>query len=156
MDINDYLIPQAGKDWSVLLCGWREALPESFTLWMVNRFGDLFTVHDDGSVHMLDVGAGRLARLADNRDHFCSLVDVGDNANNWLMIPLVNECVAGGMILRPNQCYGYKVPPILGGEYHVSNVEPTDLSVHYSLLGDIYRQTKDLSDGTRIRVVTTD
>jgi hypothetical protein len=156
MDINDYLIPQAGKDWSDLLSGWREALPASFTLWMVNRFGDLFIVTDDGSVHMLDVGAGRLAALADNRDQFCSLVDVGDNANNWLMIPLVDACVAGGLILRPDECYGYKIPPILGGKYDVSNIEPTDLSVHYSLLADIYRQTKDLPDGTHIRAVTTD
>jgi hypothetical protein len=123
---------------------------------MVNRFGDLFTVHEDASVNMLDVGTGRLTRLADSRDHFCSLLDVGDNANNWLMIPLVDDCVASGLVLAANQCYGYKVPPILGGEYQVSNVEPTDLSVHYSLLADIHRQTKDLPDGTSIRAVTTD
>lgn len=153
MDINDYIIAQAGRNWSDLLAGWRAALPESFTLWMVNRFGDLFTVYDDESVHMLDVGAGCLERLADNRDHFCSLIDVGENANNWLMVPLVDACVSSGMVLESNQCYGYKVPPILGGEYRISNVEPTDLSVHYSLLADIYRQTKDLPDGTKVRIV---
>ena len=156
MDINDYLISQAGKDWSDLLSGWREILPESSTLWMVNRFGDLFTVHEDGSVHLLDVGAGQLTRLADNRDDFCSLIDVAENANNWLMIPLVDACVASGLTLGPSECYGYKVPPILGGEYQTNNVEPTDLSVHYSLLADIYRQTKDLPDGTSIRAVTVD
>jgi hypothetical protein len=53
VNINDYLITQTGKNWPDLLSGWREALPENFTLWMVNRFGDLFTVHEDGSVHML-------------------------------------------------------------------------------------------------------
>jgi len=156
MDINDYLIAQAGKDWPALLSGWQDAVPENFTLWMVNRFGDLFAVHDDGSVHMLDVGAGRVERLADSRDHFCSLIDVGKNANNWLMIPLVDACVASGLILGESQCYGYKVPPILGGEYQLSNIEPTDLSVHYAFLADIYRQTKDVPDGTMIRVVVSD
>lgn len=39
MDVNDYLISQAGKDWRTLLSGWLEILPKSFTLWMVNRFG---------------------------------------------------------------------------------------------------------------------
>jgi hypothetical protein len=156
VDINDYLIAQAGKDWPDLLSGWLHALPGSFTSWMVNRFGDFFTVYDDGSVHLLDVGIGQLRRLADSRDHFCSLIDVGDNANNWLMIPLVDACVSSGLTLGPNQCYGYKVPPILGGEYKVNDVEPTDLAVHYALLADIYRQTKDVPDGTQIRVVVTD
>ena len=96
MDLNDYLIPQAGKDWKALLSGWFEILPRSFTLWMVNRFGDLFVVLDDDSVHMLDVGIGRLKRLANSRAHFATLLDVGDNANNWLMIPLVNACVGSG------------------------------------------------------------
>lgn len=156
MDINDYLIDQAGKDWLDLLSGWRDLLPENFTLWMVNRFGDLFTVHDDESVHMLDVGVGRIERLADSRDHFCSLVDVGESANNWLMIPLVDACVEAGLILGANQCYGYRIPPLLGGEYRISNVEPIDLSVHYAFLADIYRQTRGVPDGATIRAVVSD
>ena len=61
------------------------------------------------------------------------------------MIPLVDQCVAAGLILAQDQCYGYKIPPILGGQYAIENVEPTDLSVHYSLLADIFRQTKRLA-----------
>jgi hypothetical protein len=68
MDINDYLIDQTEKDWGALLRDWVPPLPSSFTLWLVNRFGDAFVVSDDdGSVHMLDVGGGTLARVADNR-----------------------------------------------------------------------------------------
>lgn len=156
MDINDFLIPQAGKDWRALLCGWFELLPPSFTLWMVNRFGDLFVVLDDDSVHMLDVGIGRLKRLASSRAHFATLLDVGDNATDWLMIPLVNACVASGMTLGPNQCYGYDIPPILSGRYEVGNVSPTDLAVHYAFLADIYRQTKNLPEGTPITGVVFD
>jgi hypothetical protein len=156
VDINEYLITQTRQNWPDLLSNWREALPENFTLWMVNRCGDLFSVREDGSVHMLDVGAGQLKRLADSRENSCSLIDVGDNANIWLMIALVDDCVASGVIAGSNQCYGYRVPPTLGGEYHVSNIEPTDLSVHYSFLADVWRQTRDLPDGTRIRAVIAD
>ena len=81
---------------------------------------------------MLDVGAGAVERIAENRDHFADRIDVGDNANNWLMIPLVDQCVAAGLTLTENQCYGFKIPPILGGQYSVENFEPTDLSVPYS------------------------
>jgi len=156
MNIHDYLIEKSGKDWSELLSGWLGVLPASFTVWLVNRFGDVFAVFEDGSVHMLDVGTGVMQRLADSRDDFAALIDAGDNANNWLMIPLVEQCVAAGLTLSGGQCYGYKIPPILGGKYAVENVSPTNLSVHYSLLADIFRQTKDMPDGTRIKAVVID
>jgi hypothetical protein len=47
----------------------------------MNRFGDLFVVFGDGTVHMLDVGAGTLNKLANSRDDFASKLDEGDNAN---------------------------------------------------------------------------
>jgi hypothetical protein len=153
MNVNDYLIDQADVDWAVLLRAWTPPLPRLFTLWMVNRFGDAFVVHEDNSVHMLDVGAGTYQRLADSRGHFADLMDVDDNANNWLMVSLVDACCAAGMIPRHKQCYGFKVPPILGGEYEFGNVELTDIAVHFSFLGDIYKQTKDLPDGTVVRTV---
>ncbi len=156
MNVQDYLIEQSGKDWGELLSGWAGTLPASFTVWLVNRFGDVFAVFEDGSVHMLDVGTGMVRRLADSRDDFATQIDAGDNANNWLMTPLVDQCVAAGVTLSEDQCYGYKIPPILGGKYAVENVAPTNLSVHYSLLADIYRQTKDLPDGTRIKAVVID
>jgi hypothetical protein len=153
MNINDYLIDQAGAEWAVLLRDWMPPLPATFALWLVNRFGDAFVVHEDGSVHMLDVGAGTYLRLADSRDHFAGLMDVNDNADSWLMIPLVDACRAQGMTPDRNQCYGFKLPPLLGGAYEPSNFELTDIAVHYSFLGDLYRQTKDLPDGTVIQTV---
>ena len=69
------------------------------------------------------------------------------------MIDLVDRCVAAGLILSDTQCYGYKVPPILGGKYNIENVEPRDLSVHDSFLADIWRQTRELPDGTEVKLV---
>ena len=153
MNISDYLIEQSGKDWADLLSEWRDLLPESFTVWLVNRFGDVFLVTEDGSVHVLDVGVGALERVADSRDHFADQIGMDDNAANWLLIPLVDDCVAAGLIPSENQCYSYKVPPVLGGEYALENIEPADLSVHYCVLASLLRQTKDLDDGTRIQEV---
>jgi hypothetical protein len=153
MDINDYLIDQAGKDWQTLLQDWMPPLPSTFTLWLVNRFGDLFVVTDDDVVHMLDVGAGAFKRVADNRDHFAQLLDQDGNAHNWLMIPFVDRCQAANMTLGPNQCYGFKIAPLLGGPYELANIEPTDLAVHYSMLADIHKQARNLPIGTPIKAV---
>jgi len=154
IDVHNYLIDPSGKDWAQLLSDWSAQLPPVLTVWLVNRFGDVCAIYEDGSVHMLDVGTGVVARVADSREHFCSEIDRGNNANNWLMIPLVDRCVTEGLKLDDSQCYGYKVPPVLGGEYDVRNFVPTDLSVHYSLLADIHRQIRDLPDGTKVRIVT--
>ena len=50
------------------------------------------------------------------------------------------------------------IPPgsMLGGKYTLDNIEPTSLAIHYSLLADIHRQTKDLPDGTKIKAVVVD
>jgi hypothetical protein len=156
MNINDYLIDQAGKDWATLLGDWMPPLPSILTLWLVNRLGDVFVISDGDAVHMLDVGAGTFVRVADSREHFADLLGIDANANDWLMIPLVDECREADMQLGPNQCYGFKIPPVLGGKYEVSNIEPTDLAVHYSLLAQIYKQTKDLPEGTPIGAVVVE
>jgi hypothetical protein len=101
VNVNDYLIDHAGFDWQALLAGWAEVLPETFAIWLVNRFGDVFIIADDGSVHRLDAAVGTLDRLADTRDQFADLIDVPQNANNWLMIPLVDQCVMPQLDLIP-------------------------------------------------------
>jgi hypothetical protein len=155
-DINDYLITQDGKDWSTWLKGWMPPLPEDFTLWMVNRFGELIVVLEDGSVHMLDIAAGMLNRLADSWEDFFTKIDQNDNADNWLMITLTDACVAAGMTLEPNQCYSLVIPSFLGGQYAIDNIKPMDLQVYYELTADIYHQTKDLPDGAKVQFKFTD
>jgi hypothetical protein len=153
MNVEDYLIDREGKDWAELISEWRSLLPKTFDIWLVNRFGDIFAVFEDGSVHLLDVGRGIIERLADSREHFIDRMDQDGNGEGWLLTRLVDECVAAGMKLKENQCYGFKIPPILGGDYEVENVEVTDLSVHYSLQGQICRQVRDLPPGTKINGV---
>ena len=132
---------------------WHWLVPPKFTIWIVNRYGDVFLTTGDNSVHMLELGAGTLKRVAADREDFAKKVDEENNANDWLLIPLVNKCVAAGLLLKPGQCYSYIKPPILGGTYTVENTEITDLAVHYSFLAQIHRQIKDLPDGTKVKLV---
>jgi hypothetical protein len=62
-------------------------------------------------------------------------------------------CLEAGLALGPNQCYGYKVPPFLGGGYTVGNFAAVDLIENYAFLADLWQQTKDLPDGTRVNLV---
>lgn len=156
MDINNYLIDQSGKNWKAMLGDWIPPLPKSFTLWLVNRFGDVFVVDDegDGSVCRLEVGHGTFDRVAKSRDDFGKLADVGANAEKWFRLSFVDHCRASGLNLAPNQCYGFKVPPMLGGTYEVGNIEPLDIAIHYFLLAQIYKKTREVEAGMKVESVT--
>ncbi len=152
MSIHDYIIDHQGFDWPHLLTSWAWLLPRQFTVWIMNRFGDLFIILDDGTVHMLDVGAGSLNKLAENRDNFRSRVDEDDNANDWLMIPLVDRLTATGIKLKKGECYSYREPPILGGDYTVENTCVVPVADHYAMFGSIHEQIKDVPDGGEIEI----
>ncbi len=140
MNIHDYLIAQTGKDWTALLSFWIPPLPPRFKLWLVNRLGDAFVLAENGAVLRLDVGLGTCVEVAADREHFATLLDSADNANQWLRIELVDACRRAGMNLSAHECYGFKIPPSIGGRYEVSNLVPTRLAVHYSYQAYICKQ----------------
>jgi hypothetical protein len=140
MNVEDYLIDQRNKDWRMLLSRWTPPLPVDFTLWLVNRLGELFLVTDDEAVHYLEFGTGSLHLVAANRDQFAQRLDSGSNADAWLRISLVDACRKAGKHLTADECYGFKVPPILQGRYEVENLEPMRLDKHYSLMAHLIKQ----------------
>jgi hypothetical protein len=150
MSIHDYLIDHRGLDWPSLFAEWTWLVPKQCTVWIMNRFGDLFLVFDDGSVHMLDVGGGSLEHVANSRDDFQAKVDEDENANDWFMIPLVDQLLAAGMTLKKGECYSYNQPPVLGGDYTVENTCVLPIAEHYGAYGSIHNQIKDLPDGTQV------
>ena len=155
MEISDYLLDVTDVDWSTTLRPWLFLVPEKMTVWLVNRFGDIFAALDDGSIHMLDVGGGTFERVADSRDDFCTLLDMDDNANQWLMIPLIDKLFAAGTRLTNGYCYGYLQSPLLGGDYTVENTIVIPITEHYGLSASIHTQIKDLPDGTPFRLKIT-
>ena len=141
MNINDYLITDAGIDWAHLLADWIPPLPASFNVWLINRLGEPIVVEPHGAVVRLDVGMGTSMELARSREEFAHRLDTGDNANQWLRMKLVDECRRAGMTLNAFECYGFKMPPTLGGRYEVANLRPTRLDYHYSYQAYICKET---------------
>lgn len=147
MSIHDYLLDHGAFDWPTLLSSWASLLPREVVVWLVNRFGDVFLVYQDGTIHMLDIGAGSVKKIADSRDEFGRMLDEGDNANQWLMIPLIDELVATGVLLEAGQCYSFVKPPAIGGDYSVENTAVLAVAEHYGFYGDFHEQIKDVKDG---------
>jgi hypothetical protein len=133
-----------------LLNDWRWLLGNSMRLLLVSALGDMFLADAEGRIFWLDTGAGQLQQIAGSEKEFKQLMQQKENADQWFIPQLVGDLMDGGMRLGPGQCYSYKKPPVLGGEIEPGNFEPADLSVHFSLLGQLHRKVKDLPPGTKI------
>jgi hypothetical protein len=153
VSIHDYLIDHAAFDWPRLLSAWAWLLPPRVRPWLMNRYGDLFLIYPDGTVHWLDVGRGAVEQVAASRDEFSTKLDEGDNANQWLMIPLVDRAVAAGVRLGPGQCYGFKRPPVLGGDYTVENTAVLPVAEWLGFSGELHEQLREVADGDHVRLV---
>jgi hypothetical protein len=150
MELANYIIDHENVDWPTVLADWAWLLPEELTVWLMNRYGDLFLVFNDGTVHMLDVGNGTIEQLAENRDEFALKIDEDDNVSNWLTVPLVDRMIEAGERLRADQCYSFIIPPTLGGEYTVENTAILSITEHYSVYASIHQQIKDFPAGTQV------
>ncbi len=150
-DLHDYLLDHATWDWPVLLRKWTWLVPPSFTPWIVNRFGDLFIILGDASIHHLDIGVGTLYQVAPNRDEFCKLIDDSENSNNWLMIPLVDQLVAANKTLSVGECYSYRLAPAFGGSYTIENTKVLPVAQHYDTFGPLHELAKDVPNGTQVQ-----
>jgi hypothetical protein len=120
------------------------------TILSVTTLGDIFLRDSDGSVHWLDVAGGKLSKVADSEAAFQSALRDETLRDNWFLPEVISELASTGPKLRARQCYSYKKPPCLGGSFDAANFEPTDLVVHFSILGQIHAQIKDLPEGTPI------
>jgi hypothetical protein len=58
--------------------------------------------------------------------------------------------VAARHILGLNQCYSFRLPTGLGGDYAITNYMVTDIHVHLAMHGQIFGHTKDLPNGTKV------
>ncbi|MBE9210688.1 DUF1851 domain-containing protein [Nostoc sp. LEGE 06077] len=139
-----------------LLSDWYWLFPHPMHLFLISAIGDMFLQahHDDAGIYWLNVGTGELTYIADSIAEFKVAIAKPENLNLWFIPQLIGNLKLSGLYLDKGQCYSYKVPPFLNGSVEVSNFAPCSLSVHFCLLGQLYKQIKDLPDGTVITKIS--
>jgi hypothetical protein len=152
--MDDLTISMEGVDVDALLAEWRWLVDESYTPVLLTALGDLFLEAPDGSIHWLQTGRGRFRQVAESGAAFEQLVVRPEQVQKWFSPKLVGSLKAQGMELGPGQCYGYMNPPCLGGRNEPLNLEPTDLYVHFSILGQIAAQINDVPPAIEMVVKT--
>lgn len=152
MNPKDYLLEADGLDWAMLLADWEHLLPPELTVWFVNRFAEPIFVFEDGTVHRLDLDGGVVERLAESRDAFAAAADEGQNAERWFRSSEVDQALAAGLVLGPQECYGHAVPVVLGGACSAENTRVMEVAEKFAFLADVHRQIRNLPDGAQVRL----
>lgn len=149
--LNDLTVNFQHLDREALLSDWRWLIGPTKQPILLSALGDAYLQDtEDGSVYLLEVGGGAMEPVAGSVDEFRSLLGDREFVMSSFVPSLILELRAAGKTLAPGQIYSFQHPPVLGGEYSGDNLEPTDIAVHFSVLGQIHQQVKDLPEGTPI------
>lgn len=152
MKLQDYLKDKSKIDLLAISEAWNWLINEEKEIIFVTCFGDLFLTDNNGEVLWLDTSSGNLKIIASDLNEFQKELSNTENFENWFLTNLFSQLKDANILLSENQVYSYKTLPVLGGEYALNNIEPTDILVHFQLTGQICEQIKDLPDGTSIKI----
>ncbi len=119
----------------------------------MTAFGDLFLRDESGRIHFLDLMSGNFKQVAESQQQFDRLCEDREQRRTWFVGFLLTEVRKLRGELAAGQCYGCKIPLSLGGRLEADNFDRTELQVHYSIFGQLHRQTKHLPPGTKIHSI---
>jgi hypothetical protein len=157
MTLDDLTVSCAHLDRTTLLDDWRWLIGDQRLPVLVTLAGDAF-VQDStsGEVIFLDTVEGSAVQVASSGREFEELLTDKDFVVQHFAVELVAPLLRADTRPAHGQLFSFKKPPVLGGAFDTENLEATDIEVHFSLLGQIWRQVKNLPEGTPISEVRID
>jgi hypothetical protein len=150
--LEDLTINSQDLDLEDICSAWQWRIAELKSVILISKLGDMFLLGKDDCAYWLQTDSGDLTKVADTLRQFKYLLEQDENLDNWFLPTLINQLEAAGKILGPNQIYSFKKLPVIGGEYSIDNIDPTDISVHFAFSGQICEQIQNLPDGTKVKI----
>jgi hypothetical protein len=133
------------------LSGWSDLLPDQSRIIAASLFADLFVIDGAGAIHMLEVSAASIKKIAGSEGEFRQRC-VGDS-EGWLLKPLAERCRSVGKMPTANQCYAFTTLPLFGGKYDVENIWLCSWVEWLQYTAAVYAQTRNLPDGAKVKVI---
>lgn len=131
------------------LAAWEWIGLEGLDPWFTSAFGDLFLTGPDG-VYWLDLTSGELTRPWRDLESAKKALSSDEGLDEYLLAGLVFAAAEAGVEATDDQILGFKVPPVLDGEFEVANLVVADFVEVVSAAGHLHDQIKDLPDGAEI------
>lgn len=128
----------------------------SMTPALATPFGDVFMQDCDGSFCFLDTLNGKLVPTWPDAASLQAAINTREVQDEYLMLGLAHAASSVGLEPGPDQILSFKVPPVLGGELSVENLEVADFVVAVNVAGQIHGQVTSLPPGTPITNIRID
>jgi len=153
MNLDDLTVNFVHLNRKLLLSDWEWLIGKKLPI-LLTAGGNAF-VQDasDNSIYFFDVDLGSLTIVAKNIEEFRLFLQKPDFVANYFSVQMVGDLIQSGLTLPKGKIYSFKVLPMLGGKLELSNVEISDIEVHFSITGQIHKQCKNLPYGTSINKV---
>lgn len=116
---------------------------------LASLFGDVF-LQDPSGYWFLDTVEGALTQPWTKRDQVQATLATEEGQDQYLLGGLAFAASDAGLVLTDDEVYSFKIPPVLGGQFDVANIEVADFVVAVNLLGQIHQQVKTLPPGSKI------
>ncbi|MBV7258639.1 T6SS immunity protein Tdi1 domain-containing protein [Erythrobacter crassostreae] len=133
---------------------WRWLTGDDVAPLSITTMGDLIFKRADGKVLQVDTSTGELRSLAASPKQLEAIFSNRDVVERLFNPALIAELRASGAVLAEGEVYSVTKPVSRGGTRTPDNYLAIDMDVHFVLMGQIYRQLKDVSEDADIGSVT--
>ena len=116
---------------------------------LVTAFADVFFHSQDG-IYFLDTLEGKLNRVADSKSDLEKMLDSEEGKDHYFLAGFIERAHRENLILNPEECYDFRLHPIVGGEMNFENIEKRSFLVALHLRGQLHEQVRHLPVGTKI------
>jgi hypothetical protein len=121
------------------LAFWNWCLPATSRAIFATKFGDWFLQTDAGEVHFLDILEGRCCAM----DASINEITSGDFVSKYpdlLSVDWIDIMTSKGYVLSQDECFGWKVHPMLGGALASTNIQVFTFRVYQSISSQLHQQ----------------
>lgn len=152
MTLDDLTVSFENLNPETLLEDWEWLIEKNKRPVLLTKAGDAFMQdRDTGAVYFLDIVEGKLEEVATSGDEFSKLLSDKNFVMDFFGVNLIAPLLKSGVDAPEGQLFGWKKPPVLGGEFESANLEATDIEVHFSIQGQIWEKVSNLPAGTNIK-----
>jgi hypothetical protein len=144
-------------DHARVLDAWKWLMPADFKPFLLTAFGDWILGAPDGAIYLMDTLEGQLTRIAETGREYNDCVDNDqDKRDSWLYEGLVIGQASRGVFLEKGECFGWIIPPIIGGSFEADNIKPHNIVAYETVVGALHQQIRDLPPGSTVSRFTVD
>jgi hypothetical protein len=118
----------------------------------INLFGNLIVKDVGGTFWRICPEGLSCRKIATDLNKFTELWRSENFQHDWKMTKMVEFAEEKLGPLQKDECYSFKLSPVVGGKYDAANLAKISLKELIAFTGDLAEQIKDVPDGGQIKI----